>query len=451
MAKTNKTAKRGANSAPPPDPSTKSKAYIRMEPKWALINTLMGGTDSMRAAERQYLPQHAEESNENYSERLERCTLFNMFELTLDSLVGKPFVQPVTLNKDVPESVRALTTDVDLKGSDITSFCREWLREAIAKGFCHVYVDMPSLDEEAKDNRTLADDMDEARRPYWTLISPENIIFAYAMKVGGVEKLVHVRIRETETELVGFEEVCKERIRILEVGRWELWELAEVEDKKDPEWIKIQEGTSDLDYIPLFTFYANRSSFMCSKPPLEDLAHLNVRHWQSTSDQINVITVARFPMLAVAGAQLVQGSQEQMAIGPRQLLATRAENGKFYYVEHSGRAIESGRQDIIDIEDRMASWGAEFLRRKIGGRTATERALDSSEAISPLKDIVNRFMVVVNLCLGATADWIGEGQNGGTVLIDTEFTEEDVSAVSLNTLSEARKREIFRVAPSSKS
>ncbi len=87
----------------------------------------------------------------------------------------------------------------------------------------------------------------------------------------------------------------------------------------------------------------------------------------------------------------------------------------------------------------MASWGAEFLRRKIGGRTATERALDSSEAISPLKDISNRFVVAINRALKITAEWIGKDE-GGTVYINTDFTEEDNNNAAITTLADARKR-----------
>lgn len=449
MAKTTKKIASGVKAAagkptePAPDPSVKSMAYTFMEPKWAMIQALLGGTYAMRAAEREYLPQHAEESQENYNERLNRDTLFNMFELTLDSLVGKPFVEPVKLNSDVPDQISNSKTgfakNIDLQGNDISSFSREWLRDAIAKGFSHVLIDMPVLKPDEKVLRTYEDDLNENRRPYWTLIRPEKIIFAHADVVNGVETLTHVRILEDDMELVGFQEVITPRIRILEPGLWQLWELHEKEDQKDPVWEMIESGTSDLPYIPLVTFYSSRTGFMTAKPPLEDLGHLNVRHWQSTSDQINVLTVARFPMLAVAGAQLSQGQEENMAIGPRQLLATRDANGKFYYVEHSGKAIAAGESDLEKLEDKMATYGAEFLRRKIGGRTATERALDSSEAISPLKDITQRFMVSMNQALKITADWI-KIADGGTVDINTDFTEEDINTAALTMLTEARKR-----------
>ena len=73
------------------DPSTTSYAYDYMLPKWEMVETLLGGTSAMRAAGEDYLPRHAEEDGSNYFERLNSTTLYNMFELTLDTLVGKPF------------------------------------------------------------------------------------------------------------------------------------------------------------------------------------------------------------------------------------------------------------------------------------------------------------------------------------------------------------------------
>lgn len=431
-----------------PDPSQTSTAYQIMAPKWAMINTLLGGTQAMRDAGRLYLPQHAEESNQNYMERLSRATLFNMFELTLDSLVGKVFVDQVKLNADVKPPIVKIMDDVDLQGTNLTTFAREWFRKSMSHGFGHVLIDMPTLTSDEKQVRTLEDDQIENRRPYWKLVAPEDLFFAYAEVVNGVETLMHVRIKERHTDLVGFMEVVRHRIRVLQIGTWEVWELQPETKANDKEvWLKIDEGTMDCPEIPIITFYSTREAFMQAKPPLEDLAHLNIAHWQSVADQRSILTVARFPMLAGSGIQAGQGTQEQMAIGPRQLLSSRDPQGRFYYVEHSGRAIGSGRQDIQDLEASMASYGAEFLRRKIGGRTATERALDGSEAISPLKDIALRFQNAINRALGLTADWLKiddknatESTEGGTVMLNTEFTEEDVSAANLSTLDKGRER-----------
>jgi len=419
----------------PKSPETTSVAYDAMVDKWDMIEKLLGGTAALRKSGQAYLPRHEEESSSGYEERLNKATLFNMLELTLNSLVGKPFSEPLKLNEDIPEPIMNLTNDIDLQGNEISIFCRNWFKTGIAKAFAHVLIDFPTLTDEEKSTRSKADDLQENRRPYWVLVNPENVIFAYSEIENGAEVLKHIRIREIVTIKEGFAEIFVERIRVLEPGTFEIFEKRKDKKTGKIKWVSIEEGTTGLDIIPLVTFYADRQDLMFGKPPLEDLAFLNIRHWQSTSDLINILTVASFPMLAVAGATDVTGNT--MAIGPRQLLGTKDPNGRFYYVEHTGRAISALREDLKDVEQMMASYGAEFLRRKPGAQTATERALDSSESMSDLKDATLRFEDVINNALAITAMWM-KLESGGTVEINTDFDNSNVDEATLRSLLESR-------------
>lgn len=423
------------------DPSTTSDAYDIMAPKWRMIDALLGGTATMRAMGETYLPKHPHETPENYKNRLAATTLLNMTELTLESLVGKPFSDPLKL-KGEPAAIATFQEDVDMQGTNLHVFARGWMREGIAKGFSHVLIDMPKTHVPEGVQRTLADDQAENMRPYWSRICPENVLFISYSDVSGQMQPNHVRLFEPIVVRYGFTEVQKIQIRVLEPGTWMVYQQR-IDANKKVFWDLIDSGVTGLNYIPFVTFYANEEGPMLAKPPLEDLAHLNIRHWQSTSDQMNILTVARFPMLAVSGAHDI-GQGNNMTIGPRQLLATRAENGKFYYVEHSGAAIESGAKDIEKIEQDMAAYGAEFLRKRPGGTTATARALDSAEASSPLQDMTLRFKDSLEHLISMTADWMKEPDTT-EVIIATDFGPDDVKDVDMRTLAEMRRnRDISR-------
>jgi hypothetical protein len=436
------------NGKDPRDPSTTSLAWDSMISSWMMIETLLGGTRSMRHAASEYLPQHAEESDTNYNERLHVNILFNAMEITLDHFVGRPFSDPVKFNKDVPEVMVDHGINIDLQGNDITTFCRDWFRTGLAKGFCHVMVDMPQMNPDAVP-MTLADDREGGRRPFWMRIEPENMIFAEAdivqdSQTGELrEWFTHVRLRENVIERVGFAEVVHERIRVLMPGFFEVWQLFKQKGGKT-EWRIIETGETGIDFIPIITFYSQRDGFAMSKPPLEDLAYLNIRHWQSMSDQINVLTVARFPMLAVAGATDQSGTD--MRIGPRQLLATRDPNGRFYYVEHTGKSIAAGWEELKNLEENMEAYGSTFLKKMPGNETATGRALDSAESITPLQDMVNRFIDSVNNALRIHAVWLGQTE-GGTVTILNDFGPEEADKMGIDLLQSLRKdKDISRKA-----
>lgn len=100
--------------------------------------------------------------------------------------------------------------------------------------------------------RTLADDQRDNLRPYWVPIRPENVIFAFAEVIDGQEILTHVPIKETVTERFGFTSFTRQRIRVLEPGLVQIWELQESRRKKE-KWVMVDEYTTGLAFIPLVT------------------------------------------------------------------------------------------------------------------------------------------------------------------------------------------------------
>lgn len=421
--------------------ATPSSAYQRMLPRWKMIDALLGGTEAMRAAQEEFLPQYDAESNKNYKNRLARATLFNMTEQTLNSLAGKPFEESIVLGDDVPMQIEDLAEDIDQQGSNLQAFCRAWFREAWAKGFSHVLVEHPTPESlEEGQTRTLADDREEGLRPYWVNIRPESVIAAYSQFLHGKEYLTHVRILETSTERDGWEETTKVRVRVLEPGIWQVW-MPKEKGKEDKEWVIETEGATDLGYVPLVTFYTTkRDGLMECKPPLTDLAHLNVAHWQSSSDQRNVLTVSRFPILAGSGVP----ADYKIAVGPNNFLTTEAPEGKWYYVEHTGAAIAAGVTDLDSLENQMATYGAEYLRKKTGNETATGRALDSAEAVSYLGATVMDFQDAIELAMQYTADWL-KLDIGGSVSINHDMGLSETDASALDTLMKMRAaRDISR-------
>jgi hypothetical protein len=422
------------------DPSTPCAAYVEMASKWSKIQTLLDGTASMRAAGERYLPKHENEKPDAYYARRISSVLKNVAQQTLDSWVGRPFSVPVKTDDDVPPEIRALLDDIDLRGNDVAVFARDWFKEGISKAFAHVLVDFPYVD---RTGRTLADDRRDGLRPYWSLIRPENLVFASSQMIGSKEVLTHVRIVETTVERDGFREKTVVRVRVFD---WSpggvavtLWRLG---DKR--KW-KVEEPSRpiDIDVIPIVTFYADHKGLLLGKPPIEDLVDLNIQHWQSRSDQTNILTVARFPILALSG-----GTEEEstVVIGPKKMLFCPDPAGKFYYVEHSGAAIGAGRQDLLDLEDAMTEYGTEFLKQRPSRETATARTLDSAEATSPLQDAVRRFNDSMTQALYLTAKWMGI-EDGGHVRVNDDRGPDQASGADLQALGQARQmRDLSRVA-----
>lgn len=439
--------------------ATPSWAYDNMAHRWILINTLLSGTDSMRAAGESFLPRYERESSTHWEARINRTVLTNFVELTSEHLTGQALkVSPVP-DEDVPEEIQEYLEDVDGQGTGLATFARNVFKDAVDNAFTHVLVDMPSPQaNEDGSPRTLDQDREDGLRPYWIHIPPTHLIFAHSVVENGKEVLTHVRFKEDLVEVVGWEEIVKHRIRVLLravdendnlVTAWQLWEEQKT-TKTKTEWVQIDAGIMDIDEIPLVTFYTSREGFHIGKPPLTDLAHLNVAHWQSSSDQRNILTVARFPMLAASGALPDDETGDgKTIVGPHTFLWMEDAQGKFYYVEHDGNAIEAGRNDLKDLEEQMAGYGSEFLKQRPANEGVAARVLDSSESLSALQIWVIDFKDALENMLRLTAKWKGDDEDGGgSILLDSDDVGlNEADTTHLDALDKARARkEISRKA-----
>lgn len=427
-----------------PQPDTPSASHKAMQPVWDKVDAVLGGTEVMRRRGEIYLPKHDGEKDQRYNERRDRAVLTNVSQLTLDSWVGRPFADPLHIDDEVPAPIQEFLKDVNLQGDAVGVFCRAWFRTGLAKAVAHVLVDFPML--EADPNRTAADDQKENRRPYWCPVAPENVLFASAQVVNGREILTHLRIREDSIERVGWGEAVISRIRVFDhnpVDSTTVYSLYRF-DPRRKRWFLEQTPTGiDVDQIPLVTFYADRSGLHEGKPPIEDLVDLNIAHYQSDSDQVACLTVARFPILSVSGVD--DEEVNKVIISPHLVLSTPDPSGRWYYTEHSGAALEQGSKHLAELEERMGHYGAEFLRRQPGSKTATARALDSAESTSPLEDATTRFNDALAQAMDLTAKWM-KLEMVGKVAVETDLGPQAIDQSDYQALLTARQsRDISRI------
>lgn len=406
--------------SPSDDVSAPTSAYLEMERAWELPRALMGGTAAMRQAGEKYLPKEPGESPEAYANRLHRSTLYNAFAEAVNGIVDRVFSKPLVLGDDVPEQIRLWTEDVDLAGRHIDVFARQVFLDGIVAGKAHILVDRPKrvrARDEAGNERepTLADEA--GNRPYLVSIRAEDLIGWRTEEVNGVQTLTQIRIREVDTRphgLYGEKEVT--RIRVLEPHSFQVWEREE--GKSDFEL--IEEGDVTLGAIPISTFYAKRTGFLMAEPPLKDMADLNAQHWQSSSDQRHILHFARVPMWFAAGFGEDDGALQE--IGANRMIRASDPNAKLQIVEHSGAAIDAGRQDLLDLEQRMRVMGMEPLLPKSGNVTATAHAIDAAEAHSSVKAMALDLKDALERALGYMANWAGmSGDAGGSIQINTDF------------------------------
>lgn len=424
------------------DPSVPGAAYEIMAERWELPQTLMMGTQGMRMAGTKYLPQEPKESQAAYENRRDRTTLFNQFKAAVDQMTGKVFRKEIVLNDDVPDQIQEWAVNIDLNGRDLSTFARDVFEDGGVSGLSYILVDR----QPGTPGATLADERARNERPYFKHIKAKNLIGWRSDSINGVPTLTQIRIRESSTEDEGrFGEKHVERIRVIELVRttdeagnpasqvqFELFKQNESGD-----WDSEQTGIMTIDRIPLAVYYAERLDFMFAAPPYEDLAEKNAEHWQSGSDQRHILHVARVPILFGTGLKDQQEVGTQRPVGPT-VMWSETLGATLEYVEHSGKGIEAGREDLKDIEEQMRILAAmPLLPRKSGNVSRDETQLAVAQTNSPLQEQTISLGNCLELALDFMAQWHGL-DDGGTVKVNQDFGITFRDAQDLQRLTELR-------------
>ncbi len=367
-----------------------------------MISCLMKGTGAMRDAGKTYLPQWPNEDNDSYAARLQTATLYPIFRRTVIVNAARPFSRPVTMEK-IPEAMKEWLDNIDLQGSSLPAFGVALMEKCLSDGLVGVLTDYP----QAENIKTVEDEKKAGVRPYLTIYPAASILGWRATVENGNTVLKQVRLLEVVTVDDGdFGSKEVEQVRVLQPGEWATYQKDEKPNEKGEEtWKQVGAGTTTIKVIPFEFYYGVREKFGVGRSPLLDLGYMNVKHWQSESDQQTILHVARVPVLFAKCF-----GDQKITIGASTAASSDDENSTLEYVEHSGMAVGAGRQAIQDLEEQMRAIGAELIAQKPSHVTATQVTGESEATKSLLQQITEIFEESLEGSLNFMLQWVQESE-----------------------------------------
>ena len=369
-------------------------AYINMEPHWLLIEALLQGTYGIRKGHRKYLPQEPRELDEAYDNRLMRSTLAPYYVRLERMLAGMLTRKPVRL-EDVSDVVTEQLFDVDLQGNDLNVWTYETARKCIRYGHVGVLVDAPKAGQNG--------------RPYWSQYAPPDILGWRSEIASGKQQLTMVRLMEKITVPDGlYGEKQVEQVRVLTPGAFEI-------HRKDDkgEFRLVDEGRTSLSEIPFAVAYSNRVGVLESRPPLADIAELNLKAYQVQSDLDNQLHISAVPMLAIYG---FPQSAEEISAGPGEALSLPSE-ARSEYIEPSGNSYSAQFQRLEQIAQQINELGlAAVLGQKLSAETAEAKRIDRSQGDSTMMVIAQQMQDLIDNCLTFHAQYMQQAQAGSSFI-----------------------------------
>lgn len=404
-------------------PSYEKNYYKGMRHKWEFVDDMFQGRDAWVSVNEtgfiinnplkasRYLPCEADEPGEEYLKRLARSYFERFFRNAIENFAG--FLSSFVLDANVDKSIASAIDDIDLLGNNLEIVLKNADIKSLKDDHCFILVEFP------KQNPNILTAYDEnviGNRPYLVVIDCRNVInWKLSEDKKTIKKITIREIATIDDGEYGEEEVV--RYRVLTPGYYQVFEINGEPGKEYS--MLIDQGETSLDFIPIVPyslFNTDKNPFE-GEPPLYDLAELNLKHYQKTSEKDEVMHRCNLPVLVINELQQTRKRSDEplptISLGPNTCLW----NVDAKFVEPSGSALIQTQADIERLEKTMLERTLSFLSGNEIIRTATEVVAHSTPVESNLESMARAKQSAVELIFRY---WVAyyKKSYGGTIKVD---------------------------------
>ena len=398
-------------------PFTRTRAVMDMVKGWEIMKAVTNGTEYLRDNSEAFLPLEPREDYTAYLSRVNRAVFSPYTQRLIRAATGLIMRKPITLIGD-SYWTDVFAKDVDGCGSDLDEYARRVLICSLTYGQSHILVDYPA----PTGALSLAEERAQNRRPYWIEIDPTNIYGWRLDREVNYGSIIQVRIAEKAVVPSGeFGEQVFDQVRVIEPGKYRVYrkvspkkDLINLEDSNysgnfdgpdnEKDYELVDSGAFSLGEVPLVSVYSGKTDTLASKPPLLDIAYLNLAHFQRQADLIHSLHVASQPMLVLEGWD---DQTKDMSISVNYAMATQPGN-KVYYVEPASSAFEAQTNEIQELQVQMATLGISTLsQQKFVAESADARRLDRVDTNSMLSMVSLELEQKLQKVFNLSANYLG--------------------------------------------
>ena len=407
------------------DPSTPDPLYWTMAARWAPIRACMEGTQYLRLNAETYLPRQPMELEDSWRGRVSRSVFSPFLQKVIRTATGLILRKPVFLEGGDEAYWESWRLDVDRAGTDLDSFCRSVLTNALAYGHQSWLVDFP----DTSNIRTLREQVDAQLKPYFVQTNIWDVLGWRQDPREDAGKLQQVRIREVASVPKGrFGQEYKNRVRVLEPGKWELFEAPG--ELGTTGWELIDSGRISVSEVPLVTVYGSKLGTLFSDPPFEEIAQLNLCHFARHADLIQSLHVAAQPILILRGWD---DSADPIGLSANTALVMPPDGGA-EYVSTDGGAFDAQRAELDMLVEQMSSLGIAIMsKQKNQAESGLAKALDRTDSNAILSVVSKDLEKALQQAINLAAEYAGV--EPCEVIIDRDFNVDPLSGNEITAIN----------------
>lgn len=345
--------------------TTQCDLYMRQLARWGVCRETIEGEDVVKDKGEKYLPMASGKDCEGRRLRYEAFkmrTPYSNFVGAAHSIQHSMIFRrtpTIHINDDFVNS--GLLDDVDGKGSSLYQFASDSVWDLLKTGYGAWLLDVP----QTSGNMSVLEAEKKGIRPYLSYYPAESIINWAYDNTAGVKKLSLVVLKEEATKVLNEFQVTKyERYRVLIIndrGKYEQRIYTPVFDKYDKNKIKsmnvevypiritVKGKEEEIDYIPLVLLPFDKPE----KPPLFDLAMLNIHHYQLSADYVNGVHMTTVPTGYITGYTEKEDDND-ITLGGDAFLTEENPDARFGVLSFSGEGLEHCEKAIDKCESQIA-------------------------------------------------------------------------------------------------
>jgi hypothetical protein len=408
--------------------------------KWTLIQDCIAGQEQVKSKGDIYLPRPnasdlSPENKARFAAYLLRAVFYNVVSNTLNGLVGQVFAADPVL--ELPAGMEILEKDIDGAGVSLSQSAKKSLGYTLALGRCGVLTDFPVApvdDNGAPRAFTREEIQNNKARPTILGFSPEQVINWRTRFVDGSSVLSLVVIsKDYICADDGFELETDIEWRVLYLDSANLY-VAEVwRRNKDPSsmvaepfvrhaiYFPTDSAGVRLSYIP-FTFIGSlNNNELPDKPPMYDMAVLNLAHYRNSADYEDSVYMVGQPTPILSGLTkdwVENVLKKEVQLGSRGAVPLPA-GGKaeLLQAEANGLVVEA----MQSKERQMVALGAQLVQEKTVQRTLGEAKMEAASVASTLVQCAKNVAAAYQTALGWACDFYGADPATVDYQLSTDF------------------------------
>ncbi len=374
------------------------------------MRTVFEGDKAIKANAKTYVPKNTGVSDSDYNAIIQRSVFENFTEATAKGISGLIFAKEPTIS--LPASLELLKDNIDMDDNTIVDLSQNIVNELMEVGRCGLLIDVPNIDTTGM-TKPQTDALNI--RAFTKLYKSETIINWRYEAINSVNKLTLLVLHEVYEDWTDrFTSTLKNRYRVYSlIDNVCYVEVFEENDKTFTNTMDIKPVIvkgSTLNYIPFIPLTYKDISIIPVKPPLMDIANINLNYYGVAVERRNVIHFVGNPFFMGKGINTRddKGNALTITLGSSIAQIFQEVNADMKIVETQGTGLAFNESYLNDCKSTMAALGARLLVPEANAQIS-ENTMQMKTAgyRATIMQIANTASRAITQALKIIAEWEG--------------------------------------------